>query len=140
MTPLPLLREHVRLVPNSPGCYIIYLDDQPYYAGMSRTSIRTRLWAHATSQGSKMIRQMLAEGRTLYFEYYDVYPSEGTSMRDVARAELVFLLMHTGKLLPGNLKADGLSLFPDKENQRSGDALPPEGAPSEAASEETHRK
>jgi hypothetical protein len=82
-----------------------------------------------------MIRQMLAEGRALHFEYYDVYPSEGTSMRDVARAEFVFLLMHTGKLLPGNLKADGLSLFPDKENQRPGDALPPDGAGSEASSE-----
>jgi len=60
-----------------------------------------------------MIRLMLAQGRTLYFEYYDVYPSEATSMRDVARAEFAFLVMHTGQLLPGNLKADGLSLFPD---------------------------
>lgn len=114
MTPLPLTREHVRLVPPGLGCYFIYLGDQPYYAGMSRTSMRARLWAHATGRGSKMVRLMVAAGRAMYFEYCAVDPSSQAATRqDIARAEFCFLLLHTGQLLPGNLKADGLSLFPD---------------------------
>ena len=114
MTPLPLERVHVRSVPSSPGCYFIYVGDQPYYAGMSRTSMRKRIWAHATGRGSKMIQQMLADGHAMYFEYCAIDPAfPATGARDIARTEFAFMLLHTGKPLPGNLKLDGLSLFPD---------------------------
>lgn len=79
-----------------------------------------------------MIRQMLAAGRTMYFEYYEVDPlSEAATSRDIARAEFLFLLLHTGALLPGNLKADGLSLFPDA-------ATRPRGDPKSQSSKSTH--
>jgi hypothetical protein len=118
MTPLPLLREHVRLVPRTPGCYVIYVDDQPYYAGMSKISMRARLWAHATGKGSRMVRQMIQAERTMYFEYCAIDPASLVSTgRDIARAEFYFMLMHTGELLPGNRKADGISLFPDPNVQ-----------------------
>jgi hypothetical protein len=114
MTPLPLEAEHVRTVPRSAGCYFIYVAAQPYYAGMSRTDMRKRIWAHTTGRGSRMIRQMLAIGQPMYFEYCAADPaSTAGSARDIARAEFVFMLLHTGELLPGNLKLDGLSLFPD---------------------------
>lgn len=111
MAPLRLLREHVRLVPQSPGCYLIYLDEQPYYAGMSRTNIQRRLWAHATGRGSKRVRLMLALGRIMYFEYLDVYASESITARDVAGTEFFFMMMHTGNILPGNVRADGYLLL-----------------------------
>jgi hypothetical protein len=114
MTPLPLIRKQVRLTPQTPGCYVIFLEHEPYYAGMSTTSMRARLLAHVSGRGSKAIRLLLAAERTLYFEYCAMDPTSiAGSPRDVARAEFFFLLMHTGELLPGNRKADGISLFPD---------------------------
>lgn len=60
-----------------------------------------------------MIRQVLAAERSMYFEFCEVQMAEISTTRDVARAEFAFMLLHTGELLPGNLRADGLSLFPD---------------------------
>jgi hypothetical protein len=110
MTPLPLTPEETRSVPRIAGCYLVYLDDQPYYAGMSRTDMRSRLRAHAAGRGSKMIRAKLAEGRPMYFEYCETDPAffvHGTE--DIMRAESWFMLLHSGEPLPGNLKLDGLS-------------------------------
>jgi hypothetical protein len=57
---------------------------------------------------------MLAAGRTMYFEYYAIDPlSQANTSRDIARAEFLFILLLTGERLPGNLKVDGLALFPD---------------------------
>ena len=121
MVLLPLERKHVRAVPKSAGCYFIYLGEQPYYAGMSRTDMRKRIWVHATGRGSRMIRQMLADGHPMYFEYCAIDPaSTATSARDIARTEFVFMLLHTGQPLPGNLKVDGLSLFPDPTSPKAG--------------------
>jgi hypothetical protein len=56
---------------------------------------------------------LIAEGHALYFEYCDVEPQSGITARDIAQTEFFFLLLHEEKLLSGNLKADGISLFPD---------------------------
>jgi len=115
MAPLMLERQHVRSVPESPGCYLVYLGDQPFYAGMSRTNMRKRIWAHATGRGSRMIRQALTAGQPMYFEYCAIDPAfPATSNRDVARTEFWFMLLLTGKPLPGNLRLDGMSCFPDQ--------------------------
>ena len=53
MTPLPLTRPNLDSVPLIAGCHLVYLDDQPYYAGMSRTNMRARLRAHVTGRGAK---------------------------------------------------------------------------------------
>jgi hypothetical protein len=57
----------------------------------------------------------------MYFEYCAIdlaFPATGA--RDIARTEFAFMLLHTGKPLPGNLKLDGLSLFPDPTLPRAG--------------------
>ena len=112
MTPLPLSAEGLKRVPHSPGCYIIYLGNQPFYAGMSKQSIRTRLRAHLVGRGSKLVRAMLGEGKAMYFEYYDVYPWENTAPEQVNALEFAFMTMlGDGPLLPGNLRADNYRLF-----------------------------
>lgn len=119
MIPLPLDRDHVRRVPRTAGCYIIYIGESAYYAGMSRTDLRTRLWAHATGRGSKMIRQKLAEALPMYFEYCNVDAESHSSRYDISRAEFCFMLLHTGVPLPGNLKLDGISLFSNRASPQS---------------------
>lgn len=113
MDAMPFEAEFIRLAPHKPGCYLVYVEDQPYYVGMSRKSIRTRLWLHSSGRGSKMIREMLAAKRPMYFEYCDVQASDLTASRDPAAAELVFMLLLDGKIPPGNLRVDGVRLFPD---------------------------
>jgi hypothetical protein len=108
MIPLPLASEYVTRVPRRAGCYLVYLGHHPYYAGMSRVDIRRRLSAHVSGRGSRMIRQMMAEGHKLYFEYCSVEDGTLTTSADIELAELWFMLFHTADLLPGNLKADGI--------------------------------
>ena len=111
MTPHRLTREHITLVPRSAGCYFIYLEDQPFYAGMSESNIQRRLWAHATGRGSKRVRQMLGLGRVMYFEYLDVYCGETYAEQEVAGTEFVFMMLHNGRLPPGNMRADNCLHF-----------------------------
>jgi hypothetical protein len=116
MTPLPLTRECVREAAPVAGCYLIYLEDRPYYAGMSVTNMRRRLSAHAVGRGSRMVRAMLANGRAMYFECCAVDPFFFAHEReDVVRAESWFMLLHTGEPLPGNLRLDGLSLVGSRD-------------------------
>ena len=97
------------------------LETSRTYAGMSRTNMRKRIWAHATGRGSKMIRQMLADGHAMYLEYCAIdVETPAASARDIARTEFAFMLLHTGRPLPGNVKLDGLSLFPDPTLPKAG--------------------
>ena len=59
-----------------------------------------------------MVHKLLAVGQYLYFEYYDLYPWEGTTLEEVRDAEFLFMTMHTGELLPGNLRADNYKMPP----------------------------
>jgi predicted GIY-YIG superfamily endonuclease len=111
MTPLPLTREHIHSVPQRAGCYFIYLEDQPFYAGMSAFNIRARLLAHATGRGSKQVRRELARQRPMYFEYLDVSVSDAYSSEVIAATEFVFMMLHSGRLLPGNMRADNYRRF-----------------------------
>ncbi|CAG0978975.1 hypothetical protein BURK2_01729 [Burkholderiales bacterium] len=111
MTPLQLTRESIYSVPQTAGCYLIYLEEQPFYAGMSACNIRSRLWAHATGRGSKRVRHMLACQRAMYFEYLEVFPWEDCPSQVVAGTEFVFMMLHSGGLLPGNMRADNFRHF-----------------------------
>jgi hypothetical protein len=111
MTPLPLTREHIYSAPQRAGCYFIYLEDQPFYAGMSASNIRARLWAHATGRGSKQVRRELACQRPMYFEYVDVSASDAYPADVIAATEFVFMMLHSGRLLPGNKRADNYRRF-----------------------------
>jgi len=113
MDAMPFEPGFVGLAPHKPGCYLVYVEDEPYYVGMSRRSIRRRLWSHVTGRGSRMIKQMLVRNRPMYFEYCDVQVSDVTAGRDVAASELVFMLLLNGKIPVGNLRVDGLRVFPD---------------------------
>jgi predicted GIY-YIG superfamily endonuclease len=98
--------------PDSPGCYLIYAGDQPFYAGMSKRSIRSRLRAHLSGRGSKNVWSMLAAGVPMYFEHYEAYAWEDTSAEEVQALEFVFMAMFPGKsLLPGNKRADNYRLL-----------------------------
>ena len=106
---LPLEREHVAQVPRSPGCYLIYLDGEVFYAGRSTTDIRRRLLAHANGYGSKMVREARQDpSAELTFEYYDLREEDGEATDDdIARFEFFFMAMHSAERPPGNLRWDG---------------------------------
>ena len=121
MKPLPLRRECVREAPAAAGCYLIYLEGRPYYAGVSLTNIRRELSAHAVGRGSRLVRVMLAEGHAMDFEWCAVDPLCFAHEReDVIRAESWFMLLHTGEPLSGNLRLDGLSLIGSRDRMRPG--------------------
>jgi hypothetical protein len=103
---------NTRCVPRVPGCYFIYVDGQPYYAGMSAVDLRKRLHAHAAGKGSRLVRSMIAQGKAVAFEYCEVEADFfAASSRDVKRTESWFMLLHTGRPLPGNRRLDGLKFI-----------------------------
>ena len=60
-------------VPPAPGVYIVYLaDGTPSYVGRSIIDIRRRLIAHVHGRGSVKIRERLARGERLLFEWEEL--------------------------------------------------------------------
>lgn len=56
---------------DSPGVYILYRDDQPFYVGQTKGKLRSRLRSHATNAGS--IRSYFWN----YFSAFLVHDDEG---------------------------------------------------------------
>lgn len=95
------------------------------------TAIRKRLWAHPTGRSPKKIRQLLDNAGPLFFEYCPVDAQTGGNPRDIARTAFCLLLLHTGAPLPGNMKLDGMSLFPDPTLSKAPSLLAAFSAPGE---------
>jgi hypothetical protein len=123
MTPLSFTLRDIATVPEVAGCYWIYVDAEPFYAGMSRCNMRRRLRAHASGRGSRAVFHELGAGRRLSFEYcavdHEMFAHAG---QDIERAESWFMLLHTGEPLRGNRKLDGLSLVGSRDRTKSNGA------------------
>ena len=69
----PLLVTNLGAVPKVPGVYIVYVaDGSPFYIGRSIVNIYNRLYAHASSRGSKKINEALKRGQKLSFEWEEM--------------------------------------------------------------------
>jgi hypothetical protein len=79
------------------GVYIVYKNHDPYYVGMSNSSIRDRLLAHISGRGSRKIAEQLGQGNDLTYEWLCVDSPEQ------AEAQLIGEL---GTITAGNLRRE----------------------------------
>lgn len=118
----PLDEQHVGHVPRKPGCYLIYLDGEVFYVGVSRNDIRGRLRRHLAGRGNRVIGGLSqATKRRLQFEYYDLCEEElATSSRaELENFEFFLMAMFEGmERPPANLRWDGWKL-PQERRGRS---------------------
>jgi excinuclease UvrABC nuclease subunit len=94
----PLVLANLLSVPDGPGVYIIYkADGTPFYVGRSIVSIHHRLSCHANRMGSRKVREALARGEKLTFEWEEMWSPHQ------AEAQLIDAL---GTRLAGNLRRE----------------------------------
>ena len=94
----PLLLANLVDVPNAPGIYIVYRKGgKPFYVGRSRSSVHTRLVAHAQGRGSTKIREAFARGEQLDFEWEEMWSPEQVEAQ---------LIKHLDVLTVGNLRRE----------------------------------
>jgi len=69
----PLVLTNLSDVPHGSGVYIVYKrNGTPFYVGRSAVNIHNRLVAHAQQRGSRKIREALAQGEQLDFEWEEL--------------------------------------------------------------------
>lgn len=84
-------------VPRAPGVYIVYRKNgPPFYVGRSTTSIYDRLYAHASTRGSRKIREAILRSEELEFEWEELWSPH--------QAEAI-LISRLGTIASGNLRA-----------------------------------
>ena len=65
---------------NSPGVYVLYRDDSPYYIGKAKRSLYSRIYNHANQPGARYYR---------YWNYFSVYKVDAIEHLDDVEGILI---------------------------------------------------
>jgi hypothetical protein len=75
-----MLEGEVRLALKSPGVYVLYRDDEPYYVGKTRRALFDRLWNHANQPGDRYYN---------FWNFFSVFAVAGKKHRDEVEGILI---------------------------------------------------